>query len=376
MIDSVVILSGHPWNGTPYGLHHLARAFADRGSRVLFVEPPFSPLHLTAGRRRGRKISRSIRPSGEAGISLFSPFTLLPHANLPILRHRFFLDHWARFAVPGIASALRGTVFASPALVLSGSSLFSRIAFSMDGVRAYRFADDESLFSTVSPAMRERTKQDMPKFDLVFATTRILSETALSEGARKVVSLPNGIDLGRFLPAGPRAVPPDIESIPRPRAIYIGSTAAWFDWQTLEAGAKALPHVSFVMLSDTRIAPATLPPNVHLLGWKRHEQVADYLLQSDVGIIPFKADDNRNAIAAIDPLKLWEYLGAGLPVVVTADISSPELPDVVFAYRHAGGFAAAIDSALSAGRSPPGETIAADRSWRAILDRALDEAGL
>src|SRR5262249_2078386 len=60
-------------------------------------------------------------------------------------------------------------------------------------------------------------------------------------------------------------------------------------------------------------------PNVRLIGQKRYEDLPAYCRAFDVGIIPFRIDE---LTVRANPLKLREYLAAGLPVV------SSDLPEV------------------------------------------------
>lgn len=370
---SAVLLSAHPWRGLPLGLHHVARVLAEEGRPVLFVEPPFSPLHLAAGRRRGRKLTLRPRPSGEANISLFSPFTLLPHQNKPLLRSRLCLDHWPDFCVPGFFSGLRGTCFEHPDLLISGSSLFSPLARTMKaGLRAFRLADDERLFEAVPEAMRERTMSDLPGFDIVFATSRPLEEMARKAGARRVVAMPNGFDPRRFGTAC--ALPAELAAIPSPRIVYVGAMERWFDWQAVCAAALALPSASFVLVGKPGGLPDTLPPNIHLLGPRPHATVPALLQHCDVGIIPFGLKGGSAALKAINPIKLWEYLAAGLPVVASADLDLPQMPKAVRTYDETGGFVAQLESALAMSRGTVASADLNARSWRGIVGKALAEA--
>jgi len=84
--------------------------------------------------------------------------------------------------------------------------------------------------------------------------------------------------------------------------------------------------------------------NVHLLGQKRHDELPAYCKGFDAGVIPYRIDER---MTFVNPLKLREYLSAGLPVVSTP------VPEVV---RHAHlcrvadspeAFVAALDAALA-----------------------------
>ena len=61
-------------------------------------------------------------------------------------------------------------------------------------------------------------------------------------------------------------------------------------------------------------------PNVHLLGRRPHDALPAYCKGFDVGWIPYRIDER---MTFVNPIKLREYLSAGLPVVSTA------VPEVV-----------------------------------------------
>ena len=306
---------------------------------------------------------------------MLSPFTLVPHQNVAALRSRFVLDHWRRFATGGVRSSLAGTPFETPDLVISGSPLFSRDVFDLrTPLRAYRLADDDSLFDSVTQAMRARAHADLPRYDVVFATSRLLLEKARSAGARKAVLLPNGIDLGRF--PGASSAPAELDPLPRPRIVYVGAIESWFDWPTVVESARALPQASFPVVGGPRHVPSELPANIHLMGKRPHGEVAAWLQHSDVGIVPFHLGGGEAALRAIDPIKLWEYLACGLPVVASAGLDLPDLPGLVFPYRGAAEFRDALAAALERGRQPVPETVVTTRSWGEIVRRGLAEAGV
>lgn len=368
----VILFSAHPWRGNPYGLHHIARALAAEGSQVLFVEPPFSPLHLLAGRRRGRRFSRKLRPSEVPGISLFAPFSLLPYLKLPLLGSNIGLEYWPLFILNRFGGAVRGTPFEHPGIVISGASLFSRIVFAVDAAfRGFRLADDDRLFDTVPESMRVRTRRELRRYDAVFTSTNALAEIAALHGARRIVKMPNGFDDKSF--RRDAATPDDLARLPSPRIVYVGALEAWFDWETLIQAASAMPNVSFVVIGDTGQKQDYLPANMHLLGARDHAQLGAYLKHCDAGVIPFKIDGNPHAMRAIDPIKLWEYLACGLPVVARAGISLPHFPEAVYRYNSPDEFVAALETVLSISKPAQIPDIT-HRSWANIVTSALHEA--
>jgi glycosyltransferase involved in cell wall biosynthesis len=99
---------------------------------------------------------------------------------------------------------------------------------------------------------------------------------------------------------------------------FIGSTdAKWFDDEVCLEMIDAFPEctVSIIGPVDKRFArQCALRPNVRLHGFVLHENLHEHLRRFDVAVIPFR----RNRITSVvNPLKLYEYAAAGLPVVAT-----------------------------------------------------------
>ena len=113
-----------------------------------------------------------------------------------------------------------------------------------------------------------------------------------------------------------------LSEIKHPVVGYYGAIADWFDVELVAFAAKQRPQYSFVLLGgvfDVDVTSLQKLPNVSLLGQQPYETMPQYLYHFDACIIPFKL----NAITeATDPVKLYEYLSAGKPVV---SVALPEL---------------------------------------------------
>ena len=130
-----------------------------------------------------------------------------------------------------------------------------------------------------------------------------------------MVRLPNGVDAENF--ARPRPEPEDIAGLARPRVVYVGALEYWFDVELLERCALARPDVPFVVIGPRPDGlPASLATlrNVHLIGPRPYAEIPAYLQHCDVGIVPFRRDA---LVDSIHPIKVYEYLAAGLRVVAT-----------------------------------------------------------
>jgi polysaccharide pyruvyl transferase CsaB len=192
----------------------------------------------------------------------------------------------------------------------------------------------------------------LQRADIVLATSAALVEH-IRPKRPDVVFCPNAADYDFF--AGARReglLPSDLEPIVqagKPIAGYHGALAKWFDYRLLAAVAELMPHFNFVLLGvdyDGTLGRSGVLdlPNVRWLGLKPYEQLPDYLRWFNVGVIPFQVN---NITVATSPIKLWEYLAAGKPVVAS-DLPMCRGLDGVWVARSAGEFAQAIDLALAA----------------------------
>ncbi len=126
----------------------------------------------------------------------------------------------------------------------------------------------------------------------------------------RVLLLPNGVDLGAFpVPAGTRAAGD------RPTIGYVGALGPWFDVEAVEAAARALPGWSFRLagqVEDPEVAALAGLPNLETVGEIPFGDVPGFLAGLDVALVPFR---DLPLTRAVDPVKLYEALAMGLPVV-------------------------------------------------------------
>ena len=121
-------------------------------------------------------------------------------------------------------------------------------------------------------------------------------------------------------------VPYDKPRVPnvRRRVGYVGSLDHWFDVDLLRQTAALQPDLDFVLagrIEDNRIRELERAPNIQFAGEIPHDAVPPFLHGCDAGMIPFC---RVPLTMATNPIKLYEYLSAGLPVVST------RLPEVEF----------------------------------------------
>ena len=218
--------------------------------------------------------------------------------------------------------------------------------------------------------------------DVVFTVSQALKER-LGERREGVHWQPNAVDAGRFDPAAP--VPSDIAGLPRPLLGYVGVIQERVDVDILTALARAMPEASIVL-----IGPVTAPQhvetlrsmaNVHMLGERAAADVPAYVNAFDVCLVPHVDDVLTRSM---NPLKVYEYLAAGKPVVASGLAQMDVPPELLARVDDPGAFVAAVRVFLDRGADDQRDrlarrTFARSRSWPARLEEMLTvvrEAGL
>jgi teichuronic acid biosynthesis glycosyltransferase TuaH len=191
--------------------------------------------------------------------------------------------------------------------------------------------------------------------DLVICTSKALFNQKKLQN-KNTYFVPNASEVAHFSTALEDDLPvhEKLKDIPGPIVGYLGTIERRIDYDLVTRVATDNPHKSFVFAGP--IWHDQLPktfidlPNVYILGPIPYDEIPQLVKGYDVAIIPFKKDEVSKTIF---PLKLFEYLGAGRPVVVTD--FNPDLKDytadVVSYAANANEFTAAINDALATNSS-------------------------
>lgn len=391
----ICLLASAGWDTpAPVNVHHIARRFAARGHRVLFVETvglraPV-PWLLRDMRRLGRRLHGWMRGVREVHERLF----VLSPIALPGTARSALADLSARWTARAVREALAALGMEAPVVW----AFLPRYAPIVEHLRprltVYHCVDHYAGNPGVDAVAIDSLERAMlAKSDLVLASSPVLAERLRDAGAT-VQLVPNVADVELFAraAAGGLDEPAPLRGIARPRLVYTGNLAAYrIDFGVLEALAAAFPdasivHVGAVGLGDTRSPPPGLrrlqaAPNVVFAGPRPHAELPAWLAHCDVALIPFL--DNAHTRGSL-PLKLWEYLAAGLPVVATDLPNFRELArqGTLRVARDGAGFVEAVRGALDEpGAARAARTrLARDHDWReridqlaALLGEALEE---
>jgi glycosyltransferase involved in cell wall biosynthesis len=192
--------------------------------------------------------------------------------------------------------------------------------------------DDEYTFSETEQPISADELRLLTEADQVFIHSRALMEKKGNINPH-TLRIPNGVDVAAFGGDGP--VPSDMAAIPAPRIGYAGYLKDQLDWNLLQTVAEARPEWSLVFVGTDKVRGSAnravmdrmaALPNVHFLGGKTTEALAQYPRHFDVCIMPYVRDEYTRYIY---PLKLHEYLATGRPVVGTPIDALVEHQEVV-----------------------------------------------
>ncbi len=318
MSKTIVWGANTSWNSYfQVGANHLARLFATQGWKVAFVSGPFACSSLLNPRNfnhamrlfRDEALFRG-QWAGNLPVFSFSPLAIVRHGTRMLPESDWLLENWHRFSLPRLESVLKRQGFATPDLLVMDSPVHNVLEHVVRAKRSVvRVTDRLSGFASVTPAMLRKEKQMVANADHVLCTSRDLARTL---GRDDVLYLPNGVWYDHFQPQRP--LPDVLRSIPEPRAVYLGAIDHWFDMELMRRCARAHPNISFILCGPCDIMPDK-PGNLHPIGLLPYNEVPALLQHCRIGLIPFAVESNRELVEDIHPLKLYEYLACGLPVV-------------------------------------------------------------
>jgi glycosyltransferase involved in cell wall biosynthesis len=316
-VPSGIVAFAKDWHEDPTSNHHVLRELARR-RRVLWLNSVATRTpKLTSGRDLG-KIRRKLGEFARGPINVendlwvFTPLVLpLPHNPIA----RAINARILRATIRGLRWRLGMDDFQLWTFLPNVGDYVGTLGESMS---VYYCVDEWSMFSYVD---REHTaaaeRALLAKVDCVFAINGALADAKRAVQPETHVS-PHGVDHAAFARAldDTTPVPAALAGLPRPIIGFYGTLQDWVDYELVAAVARARPKWSFVLLGQQLVDLSLVRdlPNVHLPGRKPHEELPGYCKGFDVGWIPYRIDER---MTFVNPIKLREYLSAGLPVVST-----------------------------------------------------------
>jgi glycosyltransferase involved in cell wall biosynthesis len=352
MLDGhdVICLASQAWRSHWCTPQQIASRLA-RKARVLYVEPPRSPLW-----RVRRAATQSVERAGPPREVMPNVWVLtMPAVFAPMELYRrvpWLRDLNNRLMGRFVEAAARELGLHEPVawnylITYQGAPLLRRAALLVyDCIDEWAGGTDDASLKRYFSHLDTRLCREA---DVLFVGSQSLAASRRNVNACQLL-VPQGVDLAHFLapPAG-TPLPADLAGLPRPVLGLVGVlNRERVDVPLLCRLAEQHCGGSVVLVGPVwdglDVATLARRPNIHLLGNKPREQLGAYLAGFDVCLLPYLINDfTRN----IFPLKLFEYLACGKPFVATAVPACSEFPRLIRTAQDHGGFLAAAEAALA-----------------------------
>ncbi len=148
---------------------------------------------------------------------------------------------------------------------------------------------------------------------------------------------------------------PYMEEDASKKVCYIGTIGEWFDFGALSDAAYELGDTHFYLIGPVQSAAGTKEfenrRNIHIIGKRPKSEVPHILQKCDAAIMPFRICDTT---MSVNPVKIYEYISMGIPVVATEYGEMDQFRSQIFTYRE-GEFTEALRKALAAPRPSDAE---------------------
>jgi glycosyltransferase involved in cell wall biosynthesis len=343
-----IICFAKDWSEDPTSNNHVMRLLA-RDNQVLWLNSIATRApKLSSGRDLG-KIRHKLQ-SFVAGpqrvderLAVFTPLVLpFPHSRAAVLLNRQIL----RGTTALIRQRMHMRDFQLWSFIPTAVEYFGRMG---ESFRVYYCTDEWSHFSYVDGARVSKMEEELcRKVDIVFTTSRTLLERKKQFNPETHLAS-HGVDFAHFAEAldDRTALAPELVGLKPPILGFFGLVQDWIDLELIGWLAEQRPDWTIVMIGKVIVDNSrwTRLKNIVWLGRKPYEELPRYCKGFSVGLIPFRINElTRN----VNPIKLREYLSAGVPVVSTPLPECAQFPEWcrVAATREA--FLAACEQAIAA----------------------------
>lgn len=342
-----IICFAKDWTEDPTSNNHVMKGLA-RNNKVLWLNSIGMRTPNLANKGDVQKILRKLKSFSQGPVEVEPNLWVYTPIVLPF-PHSPWATRVNREILRGTLKALRYKL---------GMNEFQLWTFLPNAVRhvgrlgessvVYYCTDEFSQFSYLDGArLAEMERELCGKADVVFTTARSLWEAKRGMNPETHLAL-HGVDQAHFAKALAPAteVPSELRDVKTPILGFFGLIHDWIDQDLLAFVAQKRPDWTLAIIGKAQVDTSRLQrlPNVRLLGRKAYEELPAYCKAFSLGLLPFAINElTRN----VNPIKLREYLSAGLPVVST------DLPEVHTFSRWAAiahtkeEFLAACETALS-----------------------------
>jgi glycosyltransferase involved in cell wall biosynthesis len=364
-----IVLSTQDWDALPTRKHRFARWFAEGGSRVLYVEQQMHWAGWLADLKN--QFSRAWR-------WLRGPRQVAPNLwvfTLPIVLPFFQMSGLINrannlFLLPVLRAQARRLGFERPVLWTYTPHSADFVGHLGERAAVYECVDDfTSSRGLIDPEVIGRLERRLIEaVDLLIVTAPALLESKRA-GAQRAILVPNGVEAEHFARAADPAlmVAEKLAGLKPPVVGYLGTLNYWIDTHLLGRLAREHPDWTLVLVGPhdllADLSPLEGLPNVVRTGRVPYADLPGYVKVFDVCLNPYVLD---GVAEHCSPLKLYEYLASGKPVVSVDMPEARQFAGLVHIARDSDEFVRLVEGVLADGDGDSAARMAEARNhtWR------------
>ncbi len=324
-----------------------------RNSEILYFDPPVSIIAPLKDKKTKEYIKKYRSPGEKVGghenITVYALPPVLPFFNKFRWINRLNQKRQAGF----IQEKMREHGFGEETILWCYSPTACDIIDRLPHNKlVYDCVDRHSAYKGhIAPEVVDNMEHDLAKCaDQVFATAEGLQETLVKINPTATL-IPNGAAYEIFskvaLEKDSLECPEDMKKLRHPVYGFVGMLQECIDYSLIEELAKKRPEATVFLIGRTLpgvdITPLTKYKNIVIHGIVPQPELPAYLNQMDVCLNVFR----QGALSKdVSPLKFYEYLATGKPIVSTREpLQVEDFSDVVYIARNAGEFLPLCDEA-------------------------------
>ncbi|MCB1023515.1 MAG: glycosyltransferase, partial [Acidobacteria bacterium] len=365
-----ILCFSHDWTGDPLSKTHLMRELS-KDNRILWINAIANRMPTASSKDVKRifsKLKKFTEPVTEVEPNIF----VLNPLAVPTYGSSFIRSFNKNALRRQVKKAMRKLGFESPVNMVFNPAAGLLAGSLGEAELIYYCVDDYTEFTGVAAGLKEIEEDLFRRSDLVIVSAEKLFDDK-KQFNEKTFIIRHGTDWKHFRKSlhEDTLIPVDIGDLPKPVIGFHGLLADWVDFELIRKAAEKYPNGSIVLIgkisvdAQRKVKILDNIKNVHFLGRKPYEMLPNYCKAFDVSINPFEI--NELTLAA-NPLKVREYLAAGLNVVST-DIPEVRILKHCLIGKTHEEFLEKIEEAIR--DNTPRDVISdsiRDESWRAKID--------
>jgi glycosyltransferase involved in cell wall biosynthesis len=314
-----IICFSHDWTGDPLSKTHLMRVLS-KDNRILWINAIANRMPTTSSKdinRIFKKLKSFTEPIKEVEPNIFvmNPLAIPAYGSAAVVKLN------QRFLISQVKRAMKQMGFSHPVNMVFNPAAGMIAGKLGESELIYYCVDEYTAFTGVSSGLKALEENLFKNSDLVIVSAEKLYESKKHFNPNTFI-IRHGVDFTHFRKALDPAteIPAEIRDLPKPIIGFHGLLADWVDFDLFKRIADHFTGGSLVLVGKTtvegeeKIKLVKDLPNVHWLGRKEYADLPNYCKGFDVALNPFVINE---LTLSVNPLKVREYLAAGLQVVST-----------------------------------------------------------